>query len=513
MSFTELEGYFSNTVVADIINNNLIPTYVGAKTSTASTAVTQSTNNVYIHNGKSLVGIKGTGSVAVSYTKDGNINIACTNTDYAVNTETFWDYGPDSGRYPFTFAFDPDGNDELAIDYSTYAYWKLDAQEVTYYHIGNGLIVNGEVSIKSDTDISGDFVVNGETTLNGQINLDSDIYIGADNLSFGNVDATGTISPNNLIITGLTILDDSEDDYTVLVTDPDDNSYVKGVEKGSLWGGIVTPASLVQLGAVKVASNNKYATTLKAQASNTNADYYGVYMSSTYFAYVNVPSASSSTLGTIKVSNDTKRATTLLAQTSNTNARYYGVYMSSTNYAYVNVPAYVRSVNATGDYNRPLLLANKTTANTDAIIEYTLFNNAAYCNPGRSYLYAKYTYTTDVKAANVSATTSIKKNGVEVATSTELSNAIANVTYSAGAYIAIDNNVISSYAPTYLSADWESLAYTYVNEQLIPDEGDSFEMAFSKLYKAILDNERVTAAALNDLNARLAYVEANVQWS
>jgi hypothetical protein len=40
------------------------------------------------------------------------------------------------------------------------------------------------------------------------------------------------------------------------------------------------------------------------------------------------------------------------------------------------------------------------------------------------------------------------------------------------------------------------------NEDLQLAEGDSYEEAFSKLEKAILDNEETIAASLNDLNTR-----------
>lgn len=54
------------------------------------------------------------------------------------------------------------------------------------------------------------------------------------------------------------------------------------------------------------------------------------------------------------------------------------------------------------------------------------------------------------------------------------------------------------------------------NAQLHLSPNDSFEVAFSKLEKAILNNEKVTAASLNDLNSRIKTIndigaEANVQ--
>lgn len=64
----------------------------------------------------------------------------------------------------------------------------------------------------------------------------------------------------------------------------------------------------------------------------------------------------------------------------------------------------------------------------------------------------------------------------------------------------IPENVLSSnYAPS-----------TLTNDDLALESGDDYEEAFGKLEKAIVDNELVTASALNDLNNRLVLTPENV---
>lgn len=64
--------------------------------------------------------------------------------------------------------------------------------------------------------------------------------------------------------------------------------------------------------------------------------------------------------------------------------------------------------------------------------------------------------------------------------------------------VTAQNNLSNNYSTSALE-----------NEQLLLQRGDSFELAFSKLEKAILDNEEITAASLNNLNDRIS--ERNLQ--